>query len=587
MSTVKILHLSDLHLGLLPGKADSEKEVEDFFGSFFKLIQNEAIDFVAISGDISYLNNPIGFTKARLLISRLPGLQKDEHGHFSNLILCPGNHDLSQDVLKKKLHVLLDKIQLRESSDPPGINNAQFREKLIEQTNYFEELGESFTRYEQFCRGFLQPYSKHANSLSSAYTHGYRIIGKFCFLILNSAWFSTGGKLFTDQAGQQKSKQSPDQENLFIGKSLVKNLVESIKEEIAGHGKRVDDYIKIAVVHHPPSWLYLSERYANGDLSGLSSAWDQVLNFVDIILTGHEHIEVKKPSLIQHSSLLFQAGVSYIRPNPKNSFHPNSISLLTIDVNEASVSRQLYSCDVKTTLSGKVAHWINQGEDKVCEHPYECSTQNDCQRNCLLQKYFFRKYHPSKYRSYKTIMENPLIEPEWEILTDPVIATPQSILATTNSHAISLTDYIFSPLPNQQNLDAQHAKINESSEASVISIPTAYFSISNEDYTLDSNQKINGINLEGFIENELVKVLNASTELVSLNQKFIIKLTIKLATSSDIEEEIIDINNLISLKCDLAAITYQVINKLKQEGKSTDLRELLLTKNVKLLTTFE
>ncbi len=105
-----MLHISDPHLGDVPGKLDDDKEIikdqpdlETSQGVFLRTLATMAEfavthgkpQYVLVSGDLTYRNRESGFQEFRKLLESNPKILPEER---SRIVVVPGNHDVAWDA---------------------------------------------------------------------------------------------------------------------------------------------------------------------------------------------------------------------------------------------------------------------------------------------------------------------------------------------------------------------------------------------------------------------------------------------------------------------------------------------------------
>lgn len=557
---INILHLSDLHLGQLNDK----NELEHIFKSLFDKLGDQKIDYIAVSGDISFRNAQSGFNLGEEFIKKIPGIKKKD-GRIPNLFICPGNHDVDRDVLAQNLQSILRE---KESDDHRIVDTPTNRSKVFENKESITTLNNAFRRYDSFCKGLIDPYQKDTDD-PSCFTYGFKIVDNTCFLILNSAWYCTGGKLLLSEDGK-KSEHSKDLENLYIGKALVKRLFKAIKTEVEKEGKDLNELLKVTLVHHPPNWLNWNEKYVNDSQSKLKSAWDLVLDFSDIILTGHEHIEIKKPSLIHQSSLLFRAGPTYVSPESDNDFYSNHTCLLQISLSDFSVTRKIFYYYGKT--GDRSASWKFRAEDRACKDMNGCSSDEECLNSCPFDKYYFRR---TIYQCNNNSIPISSLEKD------------QSDNGESNNNekgqdeTIALKDFQI------VNSNVDELVTTNSGIRIPLNVPMSdndYFILQNDDILL-INENIG--EFKEYLFSEIVKELINKNVTAYERQKLTIEINPKLNFSSFRDHEKATLRSLIILKRQVSSIIHKLINKLNLEVEAIDMRNILLRKDVTVLVVFK
>lgn len=92
----------------------------------------------------------------------------------------------------------------------------------------------------------------------------------------------------------------------------------------------------IALLHHPSDWLHPAERSAN--YGQRPNTFDYVASRSDLLLSGHTHGNVRRPDIIQQTSLHFTGGATYAGGDYYNNFR-------LIRVGSNSIEYQAYEFD--------------------------------------------------------------------------------------------------------------------------------------------------------------------------------------------------------------------------------------------------
>lgn len=240
MSTVKIIHISDIHFD----KNEPESQgliLNAFFNDLIQLgIEKNDTIFCILSGDLvnKGLSQKIYEDFYEKFIKRLVCFVPEK-----NIICVPGNHDLNRGVVENNF----EEHEAIRTSDCKEID---FNNLIAKEDGLIKS---KFEHYEYFCKNIL-------NKSSFVYS-GYPEILKpeitiFC---LNSALLSSGGYKGLDDCKQLKIETS------------------KLNEWTRGNLGR----LKILVLHHPTN--YLSDYYQD-ELKKMQRNKE-----IDIIISGHTH----------------------------------------------------------------------------------------------------------------------------------------------------------------------------------------------------------------------------------------------------------------------------------------------------------
>ena len=217
INNIKMLHLSDIHLGTC---SQAELYFSQLKADLIQELKVSKIDYVIISGDIANYSESEEYDAA---ISIINNLTNQFCLDFSKFIIVPGNHDLNWNLSKNaylfKYKDSLPKPLIEGSYIPAGDTGALLREEDLykKRFDYFRNF------YKRICRkdfpleyadqGILHIYPKD----------------KMIFLALNSCWEID--HYYKDRASINSSA---------LARALDKIVVPEYQ-----------DWLKIAVWHHP------------------------------------------------------------------------------------------------------------------------------------------------------------------------------------------------------------------------------------------------------------------------------------------------------------------------------------------------
>jgi 3',5'-cyclic AMP phosphodiesterase CpdA len=235
---INLLHMSDFHYSS-KNDADGVKSIRGnnkrILGEFIDFFRNKNVikpNIIAITGDIAnegnieeYMAFHENFLSPFLEIVELTP---------TDVIFCPGNHDIMRDELEKERGVIDDK-ELDKVLAYEGV----FKDYIKYQDKFFTPLKCSVAggtgKYE-----FLSRLS------------GYRNIGGIHFLSLNSAWFSRTHDWYGNN-GNESDFGKLSFGYVFV-EDAVKNLRKALKfapvDTTQKYVKNKDDYV-IMLSHHP------------------------------------------------------------------------------------------------------------------------------------------------------------------------------------------------------------------------------------------------------------------------------------------------------------------------------------------------
>ncbi|MFL5351748.1 metallophosphoesterase [Archangium sp.] len=267
---IRILHLSDLHIGagddplslLQPLMADLQDRHEG--------LGVERLDYLVISGDITNRASPQEFEKAREFVS---GLIKEFGLTAERCIIVPGNHDLDWDTevydWKKKRHVDVSTLA-RGSFREAGEDGYRIRDDAK-----YPERFKNFSQY--FYHPLTQrayPFAPEEQCLSFLFSDS-----RLQFLAMNSAWEID--EYFRERSGISEKA-------LSRGLAAAEQDVRKAREgsELADGAK----VLRLAVWHHP----------ITGNEKMQDDAFVARLLQKDVRVCLHGHVHEDRVDLVNH-----------------------------------------------------------------------------------------------------------------------------------------------------------------------------------------------------------------------------------------------------------------------------------------------
>lgn len=284
---VSWLHLSDLHLG--KDNYDEAVVIEKLLDDIQEQIKNNNIklDFVFITGDLTFSGQKEEFKFASEFISKLSSVCQIAK---EDIILVPGNHDVTRDNISDRTKKMRNNIKKREDIS-----------RIIGNEKELEEYSAGLENYRDFlCENF--EWARKIGNIPLSYTVNRKINNiSVSVLALNTAWLSYGG-------GNEKGQ-------IILGERQV-------REALA----RVDNsQIIIVLMHHPFEWL---EWFDVQDVQGMLE------RRTDFILNGHEHrLDIIGKGSIFGKAFKISAGSTYETRN-----HLNSYNIVCSNMVEKSIS---------------------------------------------------------------------------------------------------------------------------------------------------------------------------------------------------------------------------------------------------------
>lgn len=302
MNNVNILHLSDMHFGIVPDEEHTTSAIQHRDYLLSKLREklkeisstNLKPDVIVVTGDIGYRGEKSDY----ILASKWFGaLFEDINIPWERLIVCPGNHDMAR-------HILPDSYDIKNSKDA--------KEQLVIESVH--KRCAPFYEYIQFCKNNNICSYKNSSldpNNEVKYLYGYREYGNICFVVWNTAWNCKGKDIGT----------------LYIGEPLVLDM-----KSIIPKNKTV-----ISIMHHPFAWLNDEELYSY-NLDPI--VVDGIVAMSNIVMNGHVHGKIKEATCYQNKSYIFTSGAIY----DKNNYHLGC-QLIQLDLDRYTYSTKLFEYD--------------------------------------------------------------------------------------------------------------------------------------------------------------------------------------------------------------------------------------------------
>ncbi len=303
MKKINILHLSDMHFGVVPDEDHTTTAVQRRDSVIMTLVSkldeisktNLKPDIIVISGDIGWKAKQSDYLLAEQWINKI--LQSTKLT-WNKVIICPGNHDISRDKLTDEC-VITD---IDNSKKKLAIENVSTR------SLHFKE-------YIDFCRNNgIVPYINSALDSNNdiKYLYGYRVINDICFMSWNSAWNCRG----------------KDLGNLYVGEPLVLDMKLNIPK----------DKFVISVLHHPFFWLNENEHIL---YNYEPVAADGIVDMSNMIFNGHIHGRINKATHYQNKAYIFTSGAVY----DKDNYHLGC-QIIQIDLEKNTYTTNTINCDL-------------------------------------------------------------------------------------------------------------------------------------------------------------------------------------------------------------------------------------------------
>jgi predicted MPP superfamily phosphohydrolase len=330
--TINILHLSDIHL-TNNKKSENESEREEVLEKLSiklqELIDKDnswEIDLVIVSGDITSSGKADEYEIAEKVLGKF-SKNKD-------IIFAPGNHDKERKLEEKKI------INLSKSGS---------YETLKKEINKYHKakkgINNKFTNFQKFCDSFTNKNLKifEIDKIKDKTQKlSYIDIDMTDRLIVVSLNTATNSLLDEFDSGR-----------LSIDMDFIKETEKGIKEL-----KNNKNSVVITVMHHPPNWLKWEDKFS---LINVDTPYQKILNFSNIILTGHEHCINICPDILKLSAYLIIGGSTLSRPEDGKSFYSNNFSVLKICPSKRYFKmRSFFYCNIGTKNP-----WIPVNEEEI------------------------------------------------------------------------------------------------------------------------------------------------------------------------------------------------------------------------------
>lgn len=294
MSSLTWLHLSDWHQRL--GEFDRQVVLDSLLADIrnrTKISSSlERVDLIIFSGDIANTGKKEEYDAAAsyLLdpILESTGVSRDR------LFFVPGNHDLDRTSFRLLPDAILRPFTSSEEVQQWLVNQRE-RERLLEPFEAFS--------------GFVGKYTGQPQPAFSSVSK-FDVGGKTVALLgINSALMCGRNK---DTTGKVN-----DYGYLIVGEPQIHDALNQIAEA----------HVRIAVLHHPFSWLTLEEHLVERSI--IESRLYKTCHF---ILHGHEH----EANVIVRQSpggdcIVIPAGASYDRREPTSSRYANAYNFVHMD----------------------------------------------------------------------------------------------------------------------------------------------------------------------------------------------------------------------------------------------------------------
>lgn len=287
MGKISWLHLSDLHVGR--ERYNETVVLEGLLKDIESQIKGNdlALDFIFITGDLTFSGQAEEFELARTWIDRLAlaaGVTKDD------IILVPGNHDICRSSILSVAKNSLQHLNSRESVADIISNEAEREIYARSLMNYNQFVAENFA------------WARTSQKSPLSFTVNRRVGDiPVSVLALNTAWLAYG-------EGNEKGQ-------LILGEKQAREALDKVS----------GSQVIITLMHHPFDWL---KWYDCSDVKGMLERRS------DFILNGHEHrLDVIGRGSIFGKAFRISAGSAYETRDSINSYN-----MVCLDMDEGAAS---------------------------------------------------------------------------------------------------------------------------------------------------------------------------------------------------------------------------------------------------------
>ena len=341
---INILHLSDLHYSDSSGKYNREiitesllRDIESFCVNFL------SIDLIFFTGDLVNAadEEDVYYNLYDDFIAELSKIARCDEGR---IFLCPGNHDIQQEVVNKQKNEqskILERGQERNSLN-----------SLYENGEMKDIVSAKFAKFFEFSELFANSQSVYNDNIISVHHMDDLPIDVIC---LNTSWASWAGL----------TRYGSDERNLLFPEQALKRAIDRCRENV----------FKVFISHHPISWF---TEYCEVDFLDTLRLLTQASY---IHLYGHMHsAHPRNVSSISSDYLSVQSGALYAGRDRYNGY-----SLISLDLDEPHPVLHLRSYfDKSRSFSAAVDIAPNEGgrffsSEKAARYWHKISNRIDRQ----------------------------------------------------------------------------------------------------------------------------------------------------------------------------------------------------------------
>ena len=279
MDTIKILHLSDLHI-----KQGNNFDISTVLDELLKRIKKDKEngikpEFIAVTGDIAFSGKKKEYEIAAIFFDELIKITNISK---KNLFIVPGNHDVDLDLYEKESPFIYPSMKKLDSALEKD------RKKLFRGFKSYYD----FIQTNQY--GEYEYINKKIHFIATRKLESGK---KVTFLGLNSAWMT-----------RKKNKNSKNEKQML---ALGSYQINKAYEEYDVLDKADHSYLTIHLFHHPLSllWYHDTEIYRYKSKSQ---------NKKIAIMAGHAHDISNKQVKDDFGTYYdFQTGASYLKSDSK------------------------------------------------------------------------------------------------------------------------------------------------------------------------------------------------------------------------------------------------------------------------------
>lgn len=319
---MKILHTADWHIGKQLHKVDLSPDLDLFFNWLLKIIKDEKIDLLLVSGDIFDQANP-----SQAALKQYYNFLKQMIGSGCKILITGGNHD-SASVLNAPKEILSFLDINVVGGAPENISDLFFKysndeaQVVVAGVPFLRDrdirksvAGESYSdKIEQIKEG-IKMYFSNVN------THYNEHHKDSCFIVM--------GHLYVQGAHVSESMR-----DIQIGNQA------GVNGTIFGDAP---NYVALGHIHKPYAVSELNQIHYSGSPIALSFSEKEEVKQINIISVKGKAVEVKLMTIPQFRNLVaFQGTLEEVKVQLQNyTSNTPLVSLAEIIVNEPNENLQI------------------------------------------------------------------------------------------------------------------------------------------------------------------------------------------------------------------------------------------------------